>query len=328
MKQQQISINSDVLLKGTMMFPDSDENRLPAILFLAGSGGINRDGSTVKGKFKFNLYKELAEIITQLGFITLRYDKRGVGESEGKLLTSGLWDAVSDAEMALEFLAGHPRVDPNRIIVLGHSEGCIVGTALNEKRPVNGLILLSGGGGGLQESLDVQRQQVYKEMSDTKGFKGILIKKLNTIEKSEKQAQGLYRKMTSTDKDIIKIMGFVKMPAKYFREHFHYDIIEGLKKITCPVLAINGLKDFQTSHDFLNRIPENAKGPVSIFLIENMDHGLKVQLTPISALTAKKDYVKTVGKPIHEEAIIHITSWLNEWKENTNNGESMIIQNG
>ncbi|MBS4201024.1 alpha/beta hydrolase [Bacillus sp. FJAT-49732] len=328
MEQKQISIKSDVLLKGTMTFPNSEENQLPAILFLAGSGNINRDGSTDKGKFKFNLYKDLEKIVTQLDFVTLRYDKRGVGESEGSLLKTGLWDAVSDAEHALEFLASHPRVDSNRIIVLGHSEGCIVGTALNERRPVNGLILLSGGGGGLQESLDAQRQQVYKEMSNTKGFKGFLIKKLNTIEKSEKQAQGLYRKMTSTSKDIVKIAGFVKMPAKYFREHFKYDIIEGVKKITCPVLAINGLKDFQTSHDFLNRIPENAKGPVSLFLIENMDHGLKVQLTPISALTAKKDYLKTVGKPIHEELVKHLTSWLNNWKEDVKNVPQETIHIG
>ncbi|MCJ8009288.1 alpha/beta hydrolase [Lederbergia wuyishanensis] len=323
--EQQVSIKSDVMLKGTMMFPDSGENQLPAILFLAGSGNINRDGSTVKGKFKFNLYKDLADIMTPLGFVTLRYDKRGVGESEGSLLKTGLWDAVTDAENALEFLANHPRVDSNRIIVLGHSEGCIVGTALNERRPVNGLILLSGGGGGLQESLDAQRQQVYKEMGNTKGFKGFLIKKLNTIEKSEKQAQGLYRKMTSTSKDIIKYAGFVKMPAKYFREHFNYDIVEGLKKISCPVLAMNGLKDFQTSNEFLERIPENAMGPVSIFLIENMDHGLKVQLTPISALNAKKDYVKTVGKPIHEEAISHLTTWLNKWKESMDNIQSEMI---
>src|SRR5690625_149543 len=170
--EEQVTIQSDVTLKGTMTFPDTEEVTFPGILILAGSGKLNRDGNAKRGKFQLHLYKQLADILTSFGFATMRYDKRGIGESEGDFLTTGLWDAVIDAENALDVLASHPRVDSNRIIVLGHSEGCIVGTALNERMPVKGLILLSGGGGGIRENLDLQREQLYKEMRTAKGLKG------------------------------------------------------------------------------------------------------------------------------------------------------------
>ncbi|MCM3710636.1 alpha/beta hydrolase [Sporosarcina luteola] len=314
-ENQQVVIKSDVLLKGTLTLPPIKEGLLPAILILAGSGKLNRDANAEKGKFQFNLYRDLAEHLPTLGFATLRYDKRGVGESEGNFERTGLWDAVTDAANALEFLASHPDIDPHRLIVIGHSEGCIVGTALYEKRPFNGLILLSGGGGGLRESLDYQRQQLYSELKQAKGLQGFIIRKFNTLDKGEKQAQATYRKLTTTNKDVVRIAGLIKMPAKYYREHFDYDIVEGLQHVACPVLAINGSKDFQSSVEFAKRIPENVKGPSTCIVVENMDHGLKEQLTPLSASTYKKDYIKTIGKPIHAEAIKHLDAWLSEWKE-------------
>ena len=51
--------------------------------------------------------------------------------------------------------------------------------------------------------------------------------------------------------------------------------------------------------------------------VENMNHGLKEQLTPFYALSNKKDYLKTMGQPIHKELVMHFASWLNEWKETT-----------
>ncbi|MBS4177815.1 alpha/beta hydrolase [Lederbergia citrea] len=327
MKYEQVSIKSDVMLKGTMTFPETEDGQLPAVLFLSGSGKLNRDGSAVKGKFKFNLYKDLSDFLASLEFVTLRYDKRGIGESEGDYISAGLWDAVTDAENALEFLASNPKVDPNRVLILGHSEGCMVGTALSERRPVNGLILLAGGGAGMRECLDLQRQQLYKELREAKGLQGFIIRTFNTLEKGEKQAQGTYKKMTSSNKDVIRVLGFIKMPAKYFREHFAFNIVEALKQVRCPVLAINGLKDFQASAEYLKRIPENVQGSSTCILVENMDHGLKEQLTPLSASTYKKDYIKTIGQPIHPELTMHLASWLNEWKETKIGETASTVEN-
>ncbi|WP_213371941.1 alpha/beta hydrolase [Mesobacillus boroniphilus] len=313
MVKEEISFKSDVSLKGTLLIPDQGKETYPAMVFLPGSGKLNRDGSTPKGKFKFDLYKDLAELCTSLGFVTFRYDKRGVGESEGDFHSAGLSDALNDAEAALDMLAAHPKVEPSKLIIIGHSEGCMVGTALNTRRPASGLVLLSGGGETLKEALDHQRQLLYKEMREKKGIQGFIIKKLNTLDKAEKQAQGTYKKMVESDKDVMKTLGFIKMPAKYFREHFALNIEEALTKVACPVLAINGTKDFQANPEKLKRIEQFVQGECEIHVVENMDHGLKEQLTPMSPSTYKKDYLKTIGKPIHPEAVKHLTSWLQRY---------------
>ncbi|MBT2679871.1 alpha/beta hydrolase [Bacillus sp. ISL-35] len=313
MVKEEIAFKSDVMLKGTLLVPDSGKETYPTIMFLPGSGKLNRDGSTPNGKFKFNLYKDLAELCTSLGFATFRYDKRGVGESEGNYHAAGLSDALKDGEAALDMLAAHPKVDGSKFIIMGHSEGCMVGTALNAIRPAAGLVLLSGGGETLKEALDRQRQLLFEEMREKKGIQGFIIKTFNTLDKAEKQAQGTYQKMIQSDKDVTKTLGFIKMPAKYFREHFALDIEAALAKVTCPVLAINGAKDFQANPEKLKRIEQFVQGEHEIHVVENMDHGLKEQLTPMTPSTYKKDYLKTIGKPIHPEAVKHLTSWLQRY---------------
>jgi hypothetical protein len=56
----------------------------------------------------------------------LRYDRRGVGESPGDWRTAGLYDNVDDLGRARDALAARPEVDPQRILLAGHSEGAVL----------------------------------------------------------------------------------------------------------------------------------------------------------------------------------------------------------
>src|SRR5260370_19075462 len=79
---------------------------------------------------------ELANVLADAGVITLRYDKRGVGQSGGRLESSSLPDYADDVRSAIKVLAARPDVDPKRIVVIGHSEGGAVAliAAANDKR--------------------------------------------------------------------------------------------------------------------------------------------------------------------------------------------------
>jgi uncharacterized protein len=88
-------------LNGTLALPDYSQEKYPAVLIIQGSGKLDRDGNDSKGKFKLNLYKQLAQFVASLGFITLRYDNRGVGQSEGDYIAAGMWDLVHDAQNAI-----------------------------------------------------------------------------------------------------------------------------------------------------------------------------------------------------------------------------------
>ena len=74
---------------------------------------------------------QIAEYLSERGFVVLRYDKRGVGENSTILDLNTYANATvqqfqSDAESALNFLIQQPEVDRNRISIIGHSEGAII----------------------------------------------------------------------------------------------------------------------------------------------------------------------------------------------------------
>ena len=204
----------------TIPYSTQSEEKYPAVLFLSGSGPLDRNANGPKGKFQMNVYKELAEYITKLGFVTFRYDKRGTGKSEEDFMSSGFWDFVNDSELSFLFLQNHPNVDRNKIIVLGHSEGTIIGTALSERQPINGLMFVSAGVGNLEEFLVHQRKLAYQELRDSKGLKGMLMRKLINDEKQEAKVEKQMKKMFDSNKDVYKVLGIFKQPAKWYKEHF------------------------------------------------------------------------------------------------------------
>lgn len=306
-----IVINSSVSLEGSLTTPKGDDT-YPAVLFIGGSGPLDRNGNGPNGKYETNLYKELAHFISKLGFITLRYDKRGTGKSDGKMLHTGLWDLVEDAQAAYLYLKSHPSVDKNKIIVIGHSEGTIIGTALAERQPVNGLLFVSGGVSNLEEFLREQRLLSYKELKESKGLKGILMRKLVNEDKSEKKIKRQMNKIITSNKDVFRVQFFFKQPAKWFREHYSYNTREGLKKVTCPILIIQGDKDPLVNNETLKELPNLVNGSNTTFLIKDMEHGLRIQKEPKSILNLKKLFKDTVNRPLHEDALSIMSKWLTD----------------
>ncbi|MCQ6525368.1 alpha/beta hydrolase, partial [Bacillus paranthracis] len=77
--------------------PQAD-GKYAAVVIIAGSGVIDREGTIVPLKLEANIYKDLAHVMARLGVVTLRYDKRGVGKSDGEFLKTVMCDLVSDIE--------------------------------------------------------------------------------------------------------------------------------------------------------------------------------------------------------------------------------------
>jgi dipeptidyl aminopeptidase/acylaminoacyl peptidase len=63
------------------------------------------------------------KVLGELGYVVLRFDMRGCGESEGEFGRVICLEQVEDTRSALTFLADHPAVDPERIGVIGSSFG-------------------------------------------------------------------------------------------------------------------------------------------------------------------------------------------------------------
>lgn len=310
--EEEVVIEGETKIFGTLTIPYAtpNEEKYPAVLFISGSGPIDRNANGPKGKLQMNVYKELAEYITKLGFVTFRYDKRGTGKSEEDFMSSGFWDFVNDSEQSFLFLQNHPNVDRNNIIVLGHSEGTIIGTALSERQPINGLMFVSAGVGNLEEFLVHQRKLAYQELRDSKGLKGILMRKLINDEKQEAKVEKQMKKMFDSNKDVYKVLGIFKQPAKWYKEHFAYDTRSALQKVTYPVLAIHGDKDPLVDSSLLEELASLVKGKSDFYIIKNMEHGLRVQTEEKSVLNVKKMYKFINRRPLNQDGLDVISKWL------------------
>ncbi|PGU81844.1 alpha/beta hydrolase [Bacillus cereus] len=309
--EYEVAVKSELTLQGTITKPKAG-GKYAAVVIIAGSGEVDRDGTIVPLKLESNIYKDLAHVMAQLGVVTLRFDKRGVGKSNGEILKTGMWDLVSDIEAMITYLKEQPFVDPENIILAGHSEGCMLATVVNARTPVNGLILLTGAAELLEEASKRQREIAYKELKAQKGIKGKLMRLLNVEKRGEKQMEKIKEKMMNIEKDTIKV-GFKPMNAKWFREHFQHDIYKDLQQVTCPVLAIAGDKDIQADPERAKRIGDYVKGDSAVHVIKDMDHSLKSFEGEFKALEFKKNYEKGAGKPLHPELEEIIVNWMDTY---------------
>ncbi|HEY1373036.1 MAG TPA: alpha/beta hydrolase [Candidatus Binatia bacterium] len=135
-----ITFPSDGLeLSGIVQVPEGlrSGERRPAFLVLHGFGG-NKDG---RGQ------SVIAEQLSQWGYVTMRFDFRGCGESGGERARILCLDQVKDTSSAISYMATRPEVDPRRIALVGSSFGAAVSiyTAGADERAA--AVISSGGWG-------------------------------------------------------------------------------------------------------------------------------------------------------------------------------------
>ena len=140
------------------------------------------------------MYKELSDMFVDMGYVCIRYDKRGTHESTGDGKTSGLSDLVQDADNVIEYAKKLDYVDENKVIVCGHSEGAMIATLLTEKEKLKGIILVSGACTGLKEAMLYQNYLVVEQANDMKGILGWFLRKILKKTDIEKQVSDLYER--------------------------------------------------------------------------------------------------------------------------------------
>jgi len=128
MKEREVLFQSgNVELSGTVTLPSLGEN-FPGVLLIPGSGQIDRNENAKK--MHINVFGEIAFFLANNNIASLRYDKRGVGRSEGNFWETGLMDNISDALAALDFFKKYKGIQSDKVFLLGHSEGAIIATRM------------------------------------------------------------------------------------------------------------------------------------------------------------------------------------------------------
>ncbi|RCH54340.1 hypothetical protein DJ568_13705 [Mucilaginibacter hurinus] len=248
-------------LSGSLVTPKNAGGKVPVVLIIPGSGPIDRNGNSDKlGKdtLKANTYALLANELGKKGIATLRYDKRGIGQSASstKEAETRLDDMVEDALGIINDL--NERNEFSKVIVLGHSEGSLVGIIAARDAAVNALISVAGAG----ESADkIMTEQMKKQPSYV--FEGF-----NRVLDSMKRG-----KMTpNVDPSLYR---FVRPSIQlYLMSWFRFDPAKEIKKLKIPMLLIQGTTDLQTSVTQAEKL-KKAKSDAQLLIIPNMNHVLK-----------------------------------------------------
>jgi len=288
-----------VQLSGTVATPDSG-GPFPAVLLVPGSGQVDRNED--HKKMAMNAFREITEYLVVQGFATLRYDKRGVGASEGDYWTTGMYDNAADASVAFDYLKTVESIQSDKLFILGHSEGAFIATMLAGRGiDAKGIVLVSGAAVSGEQALKWQVKKVAEGMG---GLNKAIIKlfRIDITKAHQKQLDKIKR----STKNWYRVQGIQKLNAKWMREFLAYDPTEDLSKISVPVLAMTGSKDIQVDPGDLERMAELIKSDFEYHELSDVTHILRAQ----PGNTGLSNYKEQVKRPI-DSRILELTAvWL------------------
>lgn len=308
-REERILISNEINIGATIAYQDKDSKK-PVVLLIMGTGSLDRDGNGLG--FKSNMYKELSDMFVELGYVCIRYDKRGTHESTGNGKTSGLSDLVKDASSVIEYAKKLAYVDEQKVIVCGHSEGSMIATLLTKTEELQGIILLSGAGMGLKEAMLYQNDLVVKQAQNMKGFLGWYLRKVLKKVDIEKQVSDLYERAEKTDKPRYFYRGAF-LSTKYMKEHNalnNEDYVEILKAYKGKILAITGQVDAQADYRALE--PIALLDGATVYTPERLNHVLRDTNGKANIMNIKKEYKLAFKIPISATLRDLIKKWLGQ----------------
>ena len=258
-----------VKLAGTFTWPRT-LGPFPAVLLITGSGPQDRNEALL-GHRPFLV---LSDHLTRHGIAVLRVDDRGVGGSTGSTMNSTTEDFAGDVLAGIEYLKSRKEVNVAQIGLIGHSEGGLIApmVAANSS-DVAFIVMMAGPGMRGDEILTAQGEALGKASGEPAGViakNRELQEQMFAIIRSEHDTAVMEKKMREAwartmaqlpeaDQKSMNAPGALDAQIKmtltpWFRYFINYDPVPALKKVKCPVLAMNGEHDRQVPTGNLAKI--------------------------------------------------------------------------
>ena len=248
-----------VTLSGTLALP-KQKGTFPAVVLISGNGEHNRDAELGHHK----PFKDISDYLTSTGLAVLRYDKRGVGESTGQFETATTYDFAEDVKAALHYLLTRKEIQKDKIGLIGHSEGGLIAPIVASNSPNVSFIVLLAGPGLPGDSILLSQQKAIAMA------KGMSKEQIESSQNANRDAFDIVQKYTNPDTLYLKMAEYIKRISRndpdkpenmtldeyveaqmnsilrpWMVNFLRYDPRESLKRVDCPVLALNGTKDLQ-----------------------------------------------------------------------------------
>ena len=292
--------NGDAVLKGTLTLPDGWNKKTPVLIMITGSGLQNRDEEV----FGHKPFAVIADALARNGIATLRYDDRGFGESSGDVVNCTTEDLKNDALAGIDFL----RRRFKKVGALGHSEGGTIALMLGADKKVDFIVSLAGMVVSGKETLLEQNQYALAQAGlpqQTIDEYCELLSMLFDNDDSLPQKLETSNLPVELKQNLKAVEGQMKLP--YLQHFVKLDMRDKLRKIACPVLALNGKKDIQVSYksnlDALTKgLPTNAKNKIQA--MDDLNHPLQHSKTG-----ALSEY-SLIEETISPEVLDIISQWV------------------
>jgi pimeloyl-ACP methyl ester carboxylesterase len=263
----------DSSLRRVVVTRPKDDGRHPAVLYLTGIGCFSQESLDLGSPDVKLLYG-----LTRAGFVTMRVEKSGMGDSQGAPCMSSEVDMQAEVRgyvAGLKAMKEYPFVDRNNVFLIGLSVGGVEAPLVAQQVPVEGLIVINTVAKPFLEYLsDTRRRQnllrhvPYDELE----------RRLRLNEQCNHRL--LIERQTSTQvlKDIPACNDYISYPAPYtfMQQWAALNVAEEWKKVNAPVLVIYGTSDYISTiaddpylADIINQF---HPGHATLKAIPNMDH--------------------------------------------------------
>ena len=309
-----------VTLAGTLTIPDG-AGPFPAVLLVSGSGQQNRDEELLGHK----PFLVLADHLTRNGIAVLRCDDRGTGGSKGEVQNATTLDFADDAEAAFDFLRKQKKIDPKRVGIIGHSEGGMIAPIVaSRNRKVAFVVMLAGPGTTGADILLQQNERILQLDSIPQRLIDCRLDVLRTLYAAmdtmaadnyesfttrlcEERTKGLTadeRKSIGLRRgDAIGLAAQMRLP--WMRTFIGLDNSVYLRRLRCPLLAVNGDRDCQVLPVNLDAIAEATGHRAQTALMPGLNHLMQHCQTG-----ATSEYL-LIDETIAPEVMALIVSFIN-----------------
>jgi pimeloyl-ACP methyl ester carboxylesterase len=272
------SVTVDGTLRRTLVtVPHGSTGRHPAVFFIGGIGCFTID-TTVPEE-----YRNLAHDLSGHGFVTMRLEKSGIGDSQGPPCSTVDFNTEAHSyDVALAAFAKDEHVDPDRIYIFGHSIGSVIAPRLAQRAHVAGLIVAEGvARNWLEYELINLRRQLPLSGTSPADVDALLRTKERCAHRFmvDKQSSA---SIIKAEPDCAAALQYPVQDA-YIQQIADLNLAEPWMHVRTPVLVIYGASDFIVDQDDARRIVAIVNGQhaglATLDTIADMDHYLDIAST-------------------------------------------------
>lgn len=284
-------------LGATITRPKSGAARLPAVILLAGAAASDRDGA-VAG---VPILGQLAGALADAGFVAVRYDKRGYGQSGGRSESATMNDYADDAVAVFRWLANRRDIDRDRIEIIGHNEGAWTALlAATRERDIAGVVTLAAPATtGTERVVEQQRH----------ALDGMQIAPADRVARIELQERINAAVLTGKGWEGIPADMRKQADTPWFQSFLAFEPARVMRDIRQPLLIVHGELDAEVPASHLDKLAELAKSSrsraVAVVSVRDVNHLL------IPAVRGEVDeYATLKDRALSKDVTTAITNWL------------------